>query len=97
MPRSANRRQLETLIASTEVNGGSAENRRPALDGMFSTLCNYSTMVDISKYVCSSQKMRKVTVAKIKMQCVEYEKSEENFIHSLSLLYAGGVISKVKY
>ena len=33
----------------------------------------------------------------IKIQCVEYEKSEENFIRSLSLLYAGGVISKVKY
>ena len=51
----------------------------------------------MSKYVCSSRKMRKTTVAKIKMQCVEYEKSEENFICSLSLLYAGGVISKVKY
>lgn len=95
--RSANRRQLESLTASTEVNGGSSENRSPALDGMFSTLCKYGTMVDISKYVCSSRKMRKATVAKIKMQCVEYEKSEENFIRSLSLLYAGGVISKVKY
>lgn len=31
------------------------------------------------------------------MQCKEYEKSDKNFIHSLSLLYAGGVISKVKY
>ena len=41
--------------------------------------------------------MRKATVAKIKMQCAEYEKSEENFIRSLSLLYAGGVISKIKY
>jgi len=77
--RSANRRQLETFIASAEVNGGSAENRSPALDGMFSTLCKYGTIADMSKYVCSSRKMRKATVAKIKMQCVEYEKSEENF------------------
>jgi len=36
--RSANRRQLETLVAASEVNGGSVEDRPPALDGMFSTL-----------------------------------------------------------
>ena len=41
--------------------------------------------------------MRKATVAKIKNQCTEYEKSEENFIRSLSLLYAGGIISEFKY
>ena len=95
--RSAHRRQLETLLAAAEVNGGSAENRGPALDGMFSTICKYGKIADISKYICSSRKMRKATVAKIKMQCAQYEKSEENFIRSLSLLYAGGVISKVKY
>lgn len=27
----------------------------------------------------------------------KYEKCDQNFIGSLSLLYAGGVISKVKY
>ena len=98
MPRrSAHRRQLETLIAAAEVNGGSVENRGPALDGMFSTICKYGKMSDVSKYVCSSQKMKKATVAKVKNHCTEYEKSEDNFIRSLSLLYAGGVISKVKY
>lgn len=95
--RSDHRRQLETLIAAAEVNGGSAENSTPALDGMFSTICKYGKIGDMAKYVSSSQKMRKATVAKIKMQCTEYEKSDENFIRSLSLLYAGGVISKVKY
>lgn len=87
--RSDHRRQLETLIAAAEVNGGSAENRTPALDGMFSTICKYGKIGDMAKYVSSSQKMRKATVAKIKMQCTEYEKSDENFIRSLSLLYAG--------
>lgn len=33
----------------------------------------------------------------IKKEAQEYEKSNENFIRSLSLLYAGGVIGKVKY
>lgn len=31
------------------------------------------------------------------MQCVVYERSEENFICHLSRLYAGGVTSNVKY
>ena len=88
--RSAHRRQLETLIVAAEVNGGSVENRTPALDGMFSTICKYGKIRDIAKYVSSSQKVRKATVAKIKMQCTEYEKSDENFIRSLSLLNAGG-------
>ena len=35
-------------------------------------------------------------MANIKMQCGEYEKSEENFIQSLTLLYASGIISKVE-
>lgn len=36
--RSASRRQLEPLVTASEVNGGSVENRTPALDGMFSSL-----------------------------------------------------------
>ena len=95
--RSANRRQLETLTAAAEINEGSVENRTPALDGMLSTICKYGKIGDIAKYVSSSKKIRKATVAKIKMQCTEYEKSDENYIRSLSLLYAGGVISKVKH
>ena len=95
--RSAHRRQLETLVAAAEVNGGSIENRAPALDGMFSTISRYGKIADISRYVSSSSKFRKATISKIKMQCEEYEESEQNFIRSLSMLYAGGVISKVKY
>ena len=53
--RSAHRRQLETLIAASEVNGGSVENRTPALDGMFSTVLKYGKMADISKYFDSSK------------------------------------------
>ena len=36
--RSSQRRQLETLIAATQVNGGTVENRTPALEGMISTV-----------------------------------------------------------
>ena len=53
--RSANRKKLETLLAATEVNGGSVENRSPALDGMFSTLIKYGKIADLSKYYSSSK------------------------------------------
>ena len=54
--RSASRRQLETLLAATEVNGGSVENRSPALDGMFSTLTKYAKTPALSKYFSSKKK-----------------------------------------
>ena len=95
--RSAHRRQLETLIAASEVNGGSVEDRTPALDGMFSTVLKYGKMADISKYFDSSKKLKRAAAMKINAQAKEYEESNENFIRSLSLLYAGGIIGKVKY
>lgn len=95
--RSANRRQLETLVAASEVNGGSVEDRTPALDGMFSTLMKYGTIADLCKYLKSSKKMKKASAAVISGHVKEYEKCDQNVIRSLSLLYAGGVIGKVKY
>ena len=91
-------RQLETLIAASEVNGGAAvENRARAHDGMFSTVLKYSKMADISKYFDSSKKLKRAAAMKINAQAKEYEKGNENFIRSLSLLYARGIIGKVKY
>ena len=95
LPRcSAHRRQLETLIATSEVNGGLVENRTPALDGMFSTVLKYSKMADISKYFDSSKKLKRAAARKINTQAKEYEESNGNFIRSLSLLYAGGSLEK---
>jgi len=88
---------LETLTAATEINGGSIEDRAPALEGMVSTVLKYSKVSDVAEYVSSSKKMKEATLMEIKKEAQEYEKSNGNFIRSLSLLYAGGVIGKVKY
>ena len=45
------RRQLETLLAAAEINGGSVENREPALDGMFFTILKYGKLGDLSGYL----------------------------------------------
>ena len=95
--RNASRRQLETLVAATEVNGGSVEDRSPALDGMFSTLTKYAKTAALSKYFSSSKKMRKASLAVIKPQVKQYKQSDHNVIRSLSMLYAGGLMGKVKY
>lgn len=41
--------------------------------------------------------MKKAAMVKIKAETERYEKSNVNFIRSLPLLYAGGIIGKVKY
>ena len=74
---SVSRRQLETLVAATEVNGGSVEDRFPALDGMFSTLTKYANTAALSKYFSSSKKMRKASIAVIKPQVKQYEQSAQ--------------------
>lgn len=95
--RSAHRRQLETLLASAEINGGSVENRKPALDGMFATILKYGNIDDVAQYISTPGKMKKSYSRLVKNQAKEYENSEDNFIRSLSLLYAGGIIAKHKY
>ena len=70
LKRSAHRKQLETLIAASEVNGGSVQNRGPAL-GMFSAVLKYGKMADISKYFGSSKKLKRAAVTKIKVRAKE--------------------------
>ena len=57
--RSARRRQLETLLASAEIHGGSVENRKPALDGMIDTVLKYSKVDDLTEYVSKQIKFKK--------------------------------------
>ena len=97
--RSAYRRKLETILAATAIHGGTIENREPALNGMFSTLLKYGKTSDFNRYVSTSGKMRKAVIGKVKFKrdVKEYEKSRENFIRSVSLLYAGGILGKMKY
>lgn len=56
----------------------------------FFSVPKYGKMADICKYFNSSKKLKRATAMKIYAQAKEYEESNENFIWSLSLLYAGG-------
>ena len=95
--RSSYTRLLETMLAANEIYGGSIEDRGPALDGKFCTILKYGKLTDLSKYISSSKRLRKAALLKIKNDVKVYEQGEENFIRSLALLYAGGIIGKRKY
>ena len=94
--RSRYRRHLETLLAATEIHGGSVENRQPALDGIFSTLDKYASVQCLEKYL-GAKKIRKATVNLVQKDVKKFEESQENVTRSFSLLYAGGLVSKRKY
>ena len=52
------------------------------LDGMFSTVLNYRKMAYISKYLDSSQKLKRAAAMKINAQAKAYEGSNETFLVS---------------
>ena len=53
--RSKYRRMHETLLASSEIHGGTKENRQPAINGLFITLNRYASIEackNLSKTEC---------------------------------------------
>ena len=94
--RSKHRRIQEMLLAASEINGGSKENRQPAIDGLFLTLDKYASVETCVKYLGSSKKLRDASIL-IKKHVSKFEASDENVTRSLSMLYAGSLLSKRKY
>ena len=43
-------------MVATQINGGTIENRGPALEGMISTVLKYGKINDVAKYFCLSKK-----------------------------------------
>ena len=94
--RSRYRRLLEILLAATKIDGGSVEDRQPALDGMVATLDKYCSVKSVKKYL-GSGKLRKANVEAVSEEVKNFEMSKDNVTRSVSLLYAGGLLSKRKY
>ena len=95
--RSKHRRIQEMLLAASEINGGSKENRQPAIDGLFLTLDKYASVETCVKYLGSSKKLRDASILINKKHVSKFEASDENVTRSLSMLYAGSLLSKRKY
>ena len=79
--RSKSRRIQETLLAASEIHGGSKENRQPALEGMFCTLETYGGTKCLEQYISMSKKLQHASTTAIKRSVDEFEKSSENVCH----------------
>ena len=57
-PRTAVKRRHETFNAAMVIHGGTEKSTQPAIHGMFDTLCKRSKFDDLTKLVCSNDKLR---------------------------------------
>ena len=94
----ATKRRHETLVAAARIHGGSENNPKPALDGMFDTLnkrCKLNTMKD---YVVSNDKLKDRVVSNVYRGNVRsFENSPTNVKRSIGTFYGSGVMGKRKY
>lgn len=64
---------------------------------MLSAIGKYGVVDDITKFLCKNNKIKRAISSDIKRQVLQFEKSEDNLIRSLCLLYDGGVIGRDNY
>ena len=95
--RSKYRRMQETLLACSEIHGGTEENRQPAIDGLFMTLDRYATLETCKTFIGHSKKLSRASALIHKENVITFEESQQNINRSFSMLYAGGLLSKRKY
>ena len=95
--RSARRRKQQTKQVAMEIHGATADNMRPAYEGLFSVI-NAAPLADLTNLVSKSPKvMTKVLPRLIRRRRKAFEDTDINFIRSVSVLYKGGIASKAKY
>ena len=88
---------MEMMDEALSINGGTTANRKPAIDCLWNTFIHNVYRKDLITNVKTSQKMTKVTPDIVNITIRKYEKNEANMIRSVSVLYSGGLMSKLKY
>ena len=71
--------------------------RKPATDGLWNTFIHKVSRKDLITNVKTSPKMTKAIPDIVNKTIREYEKNEANMIKSVSVLYSGSLMSKLKY
>ena len=95
--RSCSTRRMEMMNAALAINVGTIANRKPAIDGLWNTFIHKVSRKDLITNVKTSPKMTKPIPDIVNKTIREYEKNEANMIRSVSVLYSGGLMSKLKY
>ena len=87
----------ETLLASSEIHGGTKENQQPAINGLFITLNRCASIETCKNFILGSKKIGSASASIHKQDVSKFEESEQNVNRSFSMLYAGGILNKRKY
>ena len=94
----AKRRKRETENEAKIIHGASDVDRSPLYDGLWATTMTYAPVSHLKGLVRSSKKMmRQIIPDVVRESITEYEKSQDNLIRSIDVLYSGGLMSKAKY
>ena len=77
----------ETMNFASLIHGGTKENKKPALDGLWCSLVRNCSAKELKNYVESTPNvMKKVIPPIIKKQIKKFEKSDANAARSLKVL-----------
>ena len=105
--RSKHRRMQEMLLAASEINGGSKENRQPAIDGLFLIVDKYASVETCVKYLGRSKKLRDAGIIINKKHVSKFEAylstfstgniTEKGYIQRKRLLVSGGIPKILPY
>ena len=93
-------RRKKTLSALRPIHISTAarEDNKPVLDGLWTTLVCTASKPDMTNYITNSNIcMHEIIPNVIKSKIKDYERSKENQVRSMRVLYEGGLISKRKY
>jgi len=95
---SGRRRRDETLQSYKQIHGGTSDNVKPALDGMWLTLVKKSAPKQLLNYVSNSKKVVNKVIGSVVNKCVrDFEVSDVSSMRSVKVLYSNGLMSKEKY
>lgn len=96
--RTATKRRHETMVAASGIHGGSENNPKPALDGLFDTLNKRCKLKSMKEYVLSNEQLTdKVVSTAYKKKKRSFENSATNVTRSIATFYSNGIMGKRKY
>lgn len=79
-------------------NTTNANEIKPVVDGLWTTLVGTASKQDMSKLISKSKTCNKYVLPRIvKNKVKAYENSQANQVRSIRVLYEGGIMSKRKY
>ena len=92
--QSCQQRKKETIDACA----GTDQNKAPVLAGLWVTLIKEAAPSKLASYFSKSQKtLNKVVPKIVKENVAKFERSFENKLRSVHILYSNGLLSKEKY